>query len=282
MENKILLIDGHNLLFQMFFGMPSHIYNSKGVGIWGVIGFVGALRKIISQIKPTHLAVIFDGEHENVRKGVNTDYKANRPDYTAADDEENPFAQLPFIYKALEYLNIPFFETSDCETDDLMAAYAVKLGRGNKLVISSFDSDFFQLINENVSIFRYHGDSSVYCDECYIYNKFGISASRYADFKSLTGDTADNIRGADKIGPKTAKLLLDEFGDLESIIRSSEKIERPAIKKSIEDSKDRLRDNYKIIKLSGDHTLPFELCEMEYNNGAFSTSEVLRAIELMP
>ena len=66
MKRKILIVDGSNLLFQMFFGMPSRIYNEQGIGIWGVLGFVGALLKIIRQINPTHLTVLFDGGHVGI------------------------------------------------------------------------------------------------------------------------------------------------------------------------------------------------------------------------
>ncbi len=280
--NKILLIDGHNLLFQMFFGMPSRITNKEGRGIWGVIGFVGALRKIIAMTRPTHLAVLFDGQHKNERKEINQDYKANRIDYSEVEEDENPFSQLPDIYRALDILNIPHIETEDCEVDDWMAGYAEKYGSDNEIVISSFDSDFFQLISSNVKILRYRGDCSVLCDESYLYDKFGIPPCRYAEFKSLVGDSADNIRGAEKIGPKTARELLAAYGSLEGIIENSDKIPRSCISSSISSCKDRLRDNLRIIKLGRRDELPFELSELEYKTNSFSTNQVLFEIGLLP
>ena len=77
---RLLIVDGSNLLFQMFFGMPTRITNSAGKAIQGTLGFVGALLKIIRAIEPTHTAVLFDGEHENERSALNADYKANRVD----------------------------------------------------------------------------------------------------------------------------------------------------------------------------------------------------------
>ena len=99
-----------------------------------------------------------------------------------------------------------------------------------EVIISSFDSDFFQLITDNVSVLRYRGDKTVICTPDYIEEKYGIFPSQYADFKSLTGDTADNIKGADRIGPKTAAYLLNEFGTLDNILANAEKIEKPFIK----------------------------------------------------
>lgn len=88
--NRFLIVDGSNLLFQMFFGMPARIVNKQGKAIQGTLGFVGALLKIIRRIKPTHIVVLFDGEHKNTRSELNADYKANRIDYSQTPEEEPP------------------------------------------------------------------------------------------------------------------------------------------------------------------------------------------------
>ena len=194
---RLLIIDGSNLLFQMFFGMPARIINEKGKAIQGTLGFIGALLKIIRKTNPTHIAVLFDGEHENERTALNADYKANRIDYSQTPEEETPFSQLPDVYTALDYLKIKYTETATCETDDLIAGYALTYGQDTEIIISSFDSDFFQLITDKVSVLRYRGDNSILCDADYIRNKYNIAPSQYADFKSLTGDTSDNIKGAE-------------------------------------------------------------------------------------
>ena len=102
MSDHMLLVDGMNLHFQMFFGMPARILNSQGKAIQGVVGFVGAIRKIIEMTKPTHVLVVFDGEHHNPRTDIDSEYKANRPDLSDEPDEENPFLQLPDVYAALD------------------------------------------------------------------------------------------------------------------------------------------------------------------------------------
>lgn len=198
--NRLLIIDGSNLLFQMFFGMPSRIINADGKAIQGTLGFVGAMLKIIRMTKPTHIAVLFDGEHENARTELDSDYKANRVDYSEVPEEECPFSQLPDIYDALDYLGLFHEETADCECDDWISGYALRYGNDMEIVISSFDSDFFQLITDNVRILRYRGEKTVICDTDYILEKLGIHPSQYAEFKSMTGDTADNIKGAEKVG----------------------------------------------------------------------------------
>ena len=280
MNRKILIVDGSNLLFQMFFGMPSRIYNDQGVGIWGVLGFTGALLKVIRQVRPTHMCVLFDGEHENQRSLIDGDYKANRADYSQAEDGENPFSQLPYIYQALEYMGIPYAETKICEVDDWICSYANLYGGDNEMVISSFDSDFFQLISQRVTVLRYRGDNSILCTPQYLREKFGIEPSQYAEFKSLTGDASDNIPGADKVGPKTAAALLQEFGSLENIIQNASSIKKPSIQESILRNSGRLRRNYQLIRLDKTGDIPFSLDEMQYAYTGITTTQVLQAIGL--
>ncbi len=278
--NRLLLVDGSNLLFQMFFGMPARIVNGQGKAIQGTLGFVGALLKIIRKTEPTHIAVLFDGEHENERSSLDENYKANRVDYTKAPEEENPFSQLNDVYAALDFLRIKHTETTDCETDDIIAAYALSLGENTEIIISSFDSDFFQLITDKISVLRYRGEKTVICTPEYIKEKFGITPEQYADFKSLTGDISDNIKGADKIGAKTAALLLNEFGTLENILSNSGNIKKPSVRDSIIRNTDKLRINYQLIKLGNTEPLPFSMQELEYEYGGISTNEVLKEIGL--
>ncbi len=277
---KLLLVDGHNLLFQMFFGMPSRIVNREGKAIQGTLGFVGALLKMIRMVGPTHVAVFFDSEHHNARVDVNPEYKANRPDFSTVAEEDNPFSQLPDIYRALDFMGIPHTETIDCEVDDWMAGYALKYGGEMEVVITSFDSDFFQLITPSVSILRYRGDSSTICDETYIREKFGIFPCQYAHFKSLVGDTADNIQGVCKVGPKTAAQLLAQFGSLEALLDGWEEIEKPAIRASVGASLDRIKNNYAIIRLAGYDPLPYEMKNLTYSPTTLTTREVLTGIGL--
>lgn len=240
---RFLLVDGSNLLFQMFFGMPARIVNAQGKAIQGVLGFSGALLKIIRQTYPSHIVVVFDGAHENKRLYIDKDYKANRLDYSEVREDENPFSQI----------------------ED---------------VISSFDSDFFQLITDKVSVLRYRGKNTIIYTPEQIKEKFGIAPELYADWKSLTGDAADNIKGADKIGPKTATSLIREFGTLENVLASMEKIKKPSVRESLMQSAEKLRTNYRLIKLENRIPLPFILKELKYTDSGLATTEVMRGIGL--
>ena len=278
--DRLLLVDGSNLLFQMFFGMPARIVNREGKAIWGTLGFIGALLKIIHMVDPSHIAVLFDGEHENARTELDADYKANRVDYSKTAEEETPFSQLPDIYRALDHLGISHGETTDCEVDDWMAGYVRRYGGESEIVIASMDSDFFQLIEENVFVLRYRGAGSVLCDATYMLEKFGIKAAQYADFKSLTGDSADNISGVPGVGPKTAAQLLNAFGSLDGILANIGQIEKPSVRRGVEENADRLRVNYRLIKLDGAQTLPFAAEDMRWIDRGQTTTQILQAIGL--
>lgn len=277
---KLLLVDGSNLLFQMFYGMPSRIVNAHGRAIQGTLGFLGALLKIIRMVEPSHIAVLFDGECGNARTLLDGDYKANRTDYSAMPEEETPFSQLPDIYRGLDYLGIAHAETSDCECDDWIAGYALTLGKTMEVMISSGDSDFFQLITENVRVLRYRGEKTVIWDAAHLHERLEVTPARYAAYKALTGDTSDNIKGADKIGPKTAAALMNQFGSLEALIAGAEEIAKPSIRESVKRNAARLRTNYRLIRLEGAQTLPFPLEALACRCTGITTGEVLKGIGL--
>ena len=271
---KLLAVDGSNLLFQMFYGMPARIINHEGKAIQGTLGFLGALLKMIRMVRPTHVVVLFDGERHNPRKDMDTAYKANRPDWE--ESQETPFDQLPDIYRALDFLGIRHAETEACETDDWMAGYAESWKE--ELVIASFDSDFFQMISHRVQVLRYRGEKSVLCDRDWLWEKYGIRPEQYAAFKALTGDTADNIRGLPGIGPKTAAALMKQFDTLEGLLAGAEEIQKPSVRESVLQNIERLQLNHLLICLKPGEALPFTAEQLRWQDVGCSTTEVLRAI----
>ena len=276
--DRLLIIDGHNLLFQMFFGMPTKIIGSRGVAIHGVIGFIGALNKMIDAYAPTHLIVMFDGETSNPRRAILEEYKANRPDWSEVGEDENPFTQLPMIYDALDYMGIKHNETTVCETDDVIAAYAIRYGGECEVMICSFDSDYFQLVNDNVRVLRYRGKCSVICDARYISDRYGVPPSRYLDYKCLVGDSSDNIGGIKGVGPKTAAQLINTLGGLCEIKERAGEIANGRIRAAITESGDILERNLALIKLAEGADMPFTLDEARFENPHLRTMDVIRGI----
>lgn len=275
---RLLIVDGSNLLFQMFYGMPARIVNREGKAIHGTLGFVGALLKMVRMVVPDGVVVLFDGEYVSERSEIDSDYKSNRTDYSQMEEEETPFSQLPDIYAALDVLRIRHAETTVCETDDWIAGYARRYGGDKEIVIASQDSDFFQLIADRVNVLRYRGKNSVLCDSNHIAEKLGIRPEQYADFKSMVGDTADHIRGADKIGPKTAAQLLRQFGCLEGILNAVQQVQKPSVRNSLIENADRLRRNYRMIYLDGTQEVPYGIEELVWSDAGMTTREVLHLV----
>lgn len=277
---KILVVDGSNLLFQMFYGMPARIVNHQGKAIHAALGFIGALLKMIRMVEPSHVVVVFDGEYVTERTRIDADYKGNRPDYSQMRLEETPFSQLPDIYAALDHLGICHRETVECEADDWIAGYARQCGVDSEVIIVSQDSDFFQLITERVRILRYRGKKSVLCGPEWLHEKLGIRADQYAAYKSLTGDHADNICGAEKVGPKTAAALMAQFGDIDTLFCRAQEIKKPSVRESVLRCEQRIRNNYRLIALDGAKELPFTEKELCYQYDGSTTMQVLCAIGL--
>ncbi len=274
--DKLLIVDGSNLLFQMFYGMPARIVDRRGKAIHGTLGFVGALLKIIRMTRPTHAAVLFDGEGDRGGRGeVDATYKGNRTDYSQMPEEDTPFSQLPDIYASLDFLGLRHQEATVCEVDDWIAGYARRYGGETDIVISSQDSDFFQLITPRVHVLRYRGEKTVLCTPAYIGEKLGILPSQYAAYKSLTGDASDNLKGAEGIGPKTAAALMGQFGDLDSLLARADEIRKPSIRGSVLRNAQRIRTNYSLIRLDGAQALPFPLDELAFRDPGVTTREVM-------
>ena len=274
---KLLLVDGSNLLFQMFYGMPSRIINKDGKAIHGILGFIGALRKIITANSPTHICVLFDGEHENPRTSLYEEYKMNRIDYSSLPLEETPFSQLPDIYNALEYLHIPFKEIQDFETDDYIATYARMYQSQMEIIIASWDSDYFSLINDRVHIYRYRGKSSYICDKQYLKEKLHISPDKYIFYKSLIGDSADNIKGVSKIGPVIASRIVNNYSSIEELYKQ---LNTCKYQKLLKDAKEQLLLNEKLISFNSIEKLPFSIPDLEYTSTTENTIDVLKKIEV--
>ena len=256
MRERLLLIDGHNLLFRMFYGMPDNFYTPDGVKYNALYGFVCAIDKVLRMIQPTHVFVSFDSPDCGDRRELDADYKANRPDYSEMAPDECPFTQLPAIYAALDRMNVPYAEIHGCEADDVLASYAVSCADSYDVVIMSTDRDYWQLVSEHVSILNYHGFDSTLVTPHTVRQKYGVDPGQFADWKCLVGDKSDNIVGVPGVGPKTAASLLEKFGNLETLMEHAGEIERPSVRRAVAEAGERLMLNRKLILLDGNAPLP--------------------------
>ena len=203
---KLLLFDGHNLLCKAFYGLPERLL-PDGKPIQGVIGFLGIMIKIIKKVEPTHILVVFDPEETPARALSYENYKGNRKNFNNVPEKENPFSQLADIKTALENLGIKYLEQSGYEADDMIASMAYRAKC--EVIIVSTDTDFLQMVDGRIKVFRYHGKKSIVFNEATVQEKYGIHPSRFIEYKALVGDKTDNIKGIKGIGPKTAVRVIN-------------------------------------------------------------------------
>lgn len=241
---RILLIDGHNLLFRMFYGIPSSIKNKDGKEIKGLVGFIGSLKKLVKEFSPYSLYVIFDSETSKVANlNYDTNYKANRKDFTNLPEEENPFSQLSYIKEALAYLEIPYFEVQNNEADDYIASIIKRNKQKDiEFIIVSTDTDYFQLLDEDTYMYVPRGKKSVLYNIETFKEKFNIVPNDYVLYKSLVGDKTDNIDGIKGIGKMTAAKIVHA---LKEEIKLDTKL-----KETLEINKEKIIRNIHLITLN--------------------------------
>lgn len=277
---KVLIIDGNNLLFQMFYGMPSKIYNKSGETIHATIGFISATMRLIKLIDASKVIVVFDEDGSEERKQEYEDYKSNRiNNWDELPADEVPFNEEDKIIKCLEYMNIKVLKSKNMEADDLIASLALLYKEDNKVFISSYDSDFFQLIDNNISIIRYKGKNSKIIDENEFINSFGFIPSKYVFYKCLVGDSADNIKGINGIGKKRATTIVNNCSSFEELLANANKYLPSKIVDGLNGEKDRFLLNNKIITLTYMSEINYDILEFNFDNNklSMSNSQVLSA-----
>lgn len=236
----ILLIDGSNLAFRMFFALEmSNLRDSQGNPTWAVYGTLKALFDAIEFAKPDHCAVAFDLPQPSFRHETFIDYKANRPD--EMPDELKP--QWPIIKEGFARFHIPVLEEPGFEADDLIGMMAKKAEAENyKVVILSGDKDLFQLVNENISIaVPQRGGGLEIFTPGHVFEKMGVKPVQVADYKAIAGDSSDNIPGVRGLGPKAATTLLAAYNDLDDIYKNIDKIGPPKTKEKLVEQEEQAR-----------------------------------------
>ncbi len=278
MQNKLLLIDGQNLLFQMFYGMPAKITGKNGQNIEGVWGFTKAILNMSEMIHPTHILVIFDGAHT-------LDHKMNfyrKCFMEEPEEEKNPYEILEDIKRVLEELHIAFFETKkEYKINDYMKEYVKRYEKNSEIVISSWDYDFIELVSNHVSLLTYKGKSSSLYTPEKVLAKWKIKPEYFADYKALVGDDSSHIAGIPRVGPKMATTLIKDFGHVEDILKNIAAIPKENVRLTLDIFQKDLMNNIKLIRLEGSHEIPITLEELKWEDFQMKTKDVLQKLDLI-
>ena len=252
-SDHFYLIDGSGYIFRAYYALPPLTRKSDGLPVGAVSGFCNMLFKLLEDSKsndnlekPTHFAVIFDSARKNFRNDIYSEYKGNRSD---APDDLVP--QFEYIRESVKAFNLPSIELTNYEADDLIATYVEQiLNLGAKVTIVSSDKDLMQLYKKGVRIYDPMKNKFINKDD--VLNKFGVSPDKVIDVQSLAGDSTDNVPGVPGIGVKTAADLINEYGNLENLLKNATKIKQNKRRETLIDNKDNAIISKKLVTLKKD------------------------------
>lgn len=262
-RKRLLLIDGHSMAFRAFFAVPADRFtNSKGQHTNAIHGFTSMLLTMVRQLQPTHIAVAFDLSGPTFRSEEYTEYKGGR-----AETPEEFSGQIEYIQKVLETLNIPWITVEGFEADDIIATGSMLAEQaGADTVVVSGDRDAFQLISENTHVlYPTKGISEIPPRTASdIEEKYGVGPDRYRHVAALVGESADNLPGVPKVGPKTAAKWINQYGDLQGVIDHADEI-GGKVGENLRAHLDDVRRNFRLNELKRDIELPLSFAQMERN-----------------
>ncbi|TQV76179.1 DNA polymerase I [Denitrobaculum tricleocarpae] len=243
--NHIYLIDGSGYIFRAFYGIPP-MTRPDGTPVNAVYGYTNMLIKLLADHESDGFAVIFDAGRESFRNEFYPQYKAQRPD---APEELIP--QFGLIREATRAFNLPSIEMKGYEADDLIATYAREAKEaGVKVTIVSSDKDLMQLVEPDVELLDPMKNIAI--GEEQVLDKFGVKPDRVVDVQALAGDSVDNVPGVPGIGIKTAAQLINEYGDLESLLNRAEEIKQPKRRQNLIEHAELARISRRLVELKRD------------------------------
>ncbi len=255
------LIDGSAFIFRAYHALPPLTRKSDGLPIGAVSGFCNMLQKYVEgnagPDAPTHVAVIFDKGSHTFRNDLYDLYKANRE---AMPEDLRP--QMPLTREATKAFNIACKELEGYEADDIIATLAVQAREaGGRVTIVSSDKDLMQLVGGGVEMLDAMKNKRIDTDG--VFEKFGVGPDRVVDVQALAGDSVDNVPGAPGIGVKTAALLINEYGDLETLLDRAEEIKQPKRRQTLIEKRDQIELSKKLVQLDQNTPLDFTLDDLE-------------------
>lgn len=220
---RLLLIDGHSMAYRAFYALPvENFRSSKGQPTNAIYGFGSMLVNLISQEKPTHIAVAFDVSRKTFRTEMFPEYKATR---AATPDEFR--SQMSYINELVDSLGIARFAMEGFEADDILATLSTRaVAEGHEVLICTGDRDSFQLVNSDITVLypkKGVTEMARMTPES-IFEKYGLTPIQYPDFAALRGDPSDNLPSVPGVGEKTATKWIAEFGSLAALIDGMDSI----------------------------------------------------------
>ena len=215
--NPLVLVDGSSYLYRAFHAFPP-LTNSAGEPTGAMYGVLNMLKSLISQVQPSHIAVVFDAKGKTFRDEMFEQYKSHRP---PMPDELRK--QIQPLHDIIRALGIPLLVIESVEADDVIGTLAVAASKANqKVLISTGDKDMAQLVDDNIMLINTMNNTLL--DRDAVIEKYGIPPELIIDYLALMGDSADNIPGVAGVGEKTALGLLQGIGSMAEIYANLDKV----------------------------------------------------------
>ncbi len=248
----LVLIDGSGFIFRAFHALPP-MTRADGTPVNAVFGFTNMLARLLRDHVGTHLAVIFDAGRLTFRNRLYDQYKAQRPDPPA-----ELIPQFALVRDATAAFGVPAIELADWEADDLIATYArVATEAGGEVTIVSSDKDLMQLIRPGVMMQDPIKQKPIGPAE--VMEKFGVPPAKLVEVQALMGDSVDNVPGVPGVGPKTAAKLIQEFGDMASVLAAASTMKASKLREALLAHADAARISRQLVELREDAPLPAAL-----------------------
>lgn len=259
---KLFLLDAYALIYRAYFAFSNnHRINSKGLNTSAILGFTNTLVEVLKKEKPTHIAVVFDTSEPTVRHVEYTDYKAQREAMP-----EDLSSAIPYIIKLIEGFNIPVLYSHGYEADDVIGTLAKKAEQhGYTTFMMTPDKDYGQLVSENIFIYKPArlGNGIEILGVKEVCAKWEIeNVSQLIDILGLMGDKVDNIPGIPGVGEKTAIQLVKDFGSIENLIQSTDKL-KGKLKEKVEQNSDKAVMSKKLATIICDVPVEFNEKSLE-------------------
>jgi len=274
----LLLIDAHAMIHRAFHALPKELASKKGVPTNAVYGFFLMLQKVITDFKPTHIAVCFDTPVPTFRKKLFKEYQSKRP---PMDDTLKP--QIPIIEEILTAGGVTCLKKEGFEADDVIGTIAKEEKKEvDRTLIVTGDRDLLQLVDERVYVItpKLGVTNFTLFTEKEVENKFNIEPKQIPDYKALAGDSSDNYNTAPGIGPKTATKLLHQFTTIENLLKNSDRIENEKWKNTIDEYKDKITLFKKIATIVCDVELQYNLKKLEFKGFSENMKKNLNELDL--
>ncbi len=261
-KKKIILIDGNSLAYRAFFALPL-LTNDHGIHTNAVYGFTMMLQNILQEEKPTHILVAWDAGKTTFRHKTFGEYKGGRQKTPSELSE-----QFPYIRNLLDAYNIKQYELDQYEADDIIGTLSREGNEaGVEVVVFTGDKDLTQLATEHTTVLitrKGITDTEKYTPE-HIVEKYGITASQMTDMMGLMGDPSDNIPGVPGVGEKTAIKLLKEYGSIENVYKSLDKITAKKLNENLTANEDIAYMSRELATIVVDAPITVKIDELSYS-----------------